>query len=53
MNPITWLKYSREGDLLFVSSKDSLVTLWRTIDGQLLGSYKHSGAVTGLDVNGR
>lgn len=51
LNPITWIKYNREGDLLFVSSKDSLVTVWRTSDGQLLGSYKHSGAVTCLDVN--
>jgi len=51
MNPITWLKFNREGDLLFVSSKDSLCTVWRVSDGQLLGSYKNSGAVTCLDVS--
>lgn len=51
LNPITFLKYNREGDLLFVASKDSLCTVWRTSDGQLLGSYKNSGAVTMLDVS--
>jgi translation initiation factor 3 subunit I len=49
--PISWIKFSKEGDLIFVSSKDSLVTVWYTHNGELLGSYKHSGAVTCLDVD--
>lgn len=50
--PITWVQYNREGDLLFVSSKDTIVTVWFTSNGELLGSYKHEGAVNCIDVNG-
>ncbi|KAL0483925.1 translation initiation factor 3 subunit Eif3i [Acrasis kona] len=49
--PISWIKFNREGDLIFVASKDALVTVWHTHNGELLGSYQHSGAVTCLDVD--
>jgi len=51
LKPISWLKFSREGDLLFASSKDQTVTVWYTSNGQLLGSFKHQGAVNCIDVN--
>ncbi|EFC37372.1 predicted protein [Naegleria gruberi] len=51
LKPISWLKYSREGDLLFASSKDQSVSVWYTHNGQLLGTFKHSGAVNCIDVN--
>jgi hypothetical protein len=57
------VKFSKEGDLLFASGKDKLVTgkknkkikfqVWYTKDGQLLGSYLNKGAVNSLDVNGK
>ncbi|KAL9656410.1 hypothetical protein ABK040_005175 [Willaertia magna] len=53
LKPISWLKFSKEGDLLFASSKDSLVTVWYTHNGQLLGSYKHGGAVNCIDIDAK
>ncbi|KAG2381912.1 hypothetical protein C9374_005704 [Naegleria lovaniensis] len=51
LKPVSWLKFSREGDLLFVSSKDQSVSVWYTSNGQLLGTFKISGAVNCIDVN--
>ncbi len=52
IKPITWLKYNREGDLLFVSSKDQTASVWYTETGELLGTFDHDGAVFCIDVNG-
>eukprot|EP00276_Gloeochaete_wittrockiana_P009339 CAMPEP_0184656544 /NCGR_PEP_ID=MMETSP0308-20130426/16579_1 /TAXON_ID=38269 /ORGANISM="Gloeochaete witrockiana, Strain SAG 46.84" /LENGTH=319 /DNA_ID=CAMNT_0027093717 /DNA_START=64 /DNA_END=1023 /DNA_ORIENTATION=+ len=50
--PITFLKYNREGDLLFSCSKDDKATVWYSIDGERLGTYNgHNGAIWCLDVN--
>ncbi len=50
--PITQLRFNREGDLLFISSKDKYVTVWYTENGELLGSFQHDGAVNTIDVDG-
>ncbi|KAI3867682.1 hypothetical protein MKW92_036100 [Papaver armeniacum] len=50
--PLTYLKYNREGDLLFSCSKDSIPTAWFADDGERLGTYKgHHGAVWSCDVS--
>eukprot|EP01060_Flectonema_neradi_P030977 TRINITY_DN459_c1_g2_i1.p1 TRINITY_DN459_c1_g2~~TRINITY_DN459_c1_g2_i1.p1 ORF type:complete len:337 (+),score=63.68 TRINITY_DN459_c1_g2_i1:72-1082(+) len=50
--PVTQVKYNREGDLIFSSSKDTIPTVWSSLDGTRLGTYEgHTGAVWGLDVN--
>jgi translation initiation factor 3 subunit I len=50
--PITQIKYNREGDLLFSSSKDSTPNVWYSINGERLGTYDgHQGAVWCLDVD--
>lgn len=49
---ITQLKFNREGDLLFSASKSKEINLWRSKDGERIGSYHgHNGAVYGVDVN--
>ncbi|XP_026419947.1 eukaryotic translation initiation factor 3 subunit I-like [Papaver somniferum] len=50
--PLTYLKYNREGDLLFSCSKDSTPTVWFANDGERLGTYiGHHGAVWCCDVS--
>lgn len=62
MKGVTTLKFNRDGDLLFSSSKDTNCSAccWHTKTGQLLGSYTTVGQVPGrtydsammsLDVN--
>jgi len=47
---ITQIKYNREGDLLFSSSKDQKPTVWFSVNGERLGTYNgHQGAVWCLD----
>jgi translation initiation factor 3 subunit I len=47
------VRYNREGDLLFSSSKDPTPTVWYTHNGERLGTYDgHTGAVWCLSVNG-
>jgi translation initiation factor 3 subunit I len=49
---ITQIKYNREGDLLFSSSKDNKPNVWYTINGERLGTYNgHKGAVWCIDVD--
>lgn len=49
---ITQIKYSREGDLLFSSSKDQTPNVWYSLNGERLGTFEtHSGAVWCIDVN--
>ena len=48
---ITFIKYHREGDLLFTCSKDHSPTVWRSDTGERLGTYDgHTGAVYQVDV---
>lgn len=53
--PITFVKYNRDGDILFTTSKDKgsmAVTAWWTDNGERMGTYEgHNGAVWGCDVN--
>lgn len=50
--PLTFLKYSREGDLLFSCAKDSTPTVWFADNGERLGTYKgHNGAVWCCDIS--
>ncbi|CAI0440538.1 unnamed protein product [Linum tenue] len=50
--PLTFLKYNREGDLLFSCAKDHTPTVWFADDGERLGTYRgHNGAVWSCDVS--
>ncbi|KAI9001631.1 WD40-repeat-containing domain protein [Gaertneriomyces semiglobifer] len=49
---LTKIKYNRDGDLLFSTSKDNKPQVWFSHNGERLGSYDgHNGAVWDLDVN--
>lgn len=49
---ITQIKYSREGDLLFSSSKDTKPNVWFSLNGERLGTFNgHQGAVWCIDVD--
>jgi len=50
---IVFVKYNREGDLLFSCSKDSVPTAWYADDGTRLGTFDgHRGTVWNCDVTG-
>ncbi|CAM0903551.1 unnamed protein product [Alopecurus aequalis] len=50
--PLTFLKYNRDGDLLFSCAKDHTPTVWFADNGDRLGTYKgHNGAVWSCDVS--
>ncbi|KAJ8629299.1 hypothetical protein MRB53_022622 [Persea americana] len=50
--PLTFLKYNREGDLLFSCAKDHTPNAWFADNGERLGTYKgHNGAVWCCDVS--
>lgn len=49
--PLTFLRYNRQGDLLFSSAKDNHPTVWFSENGERLGTYEgHNGTVWCLDV---
>jgi len=49
---ITFIKYNREGDLIFSCSKDKNPTVWYADNGERLGTYNgHGGAVWTCDVD--
>lgn len=49
--PLTYLKYNREGDLLFSCSKDSWISLWFSENGFNIGTFNgHNGAIYQCDV---
>ncbi|GJQ88038.1 Trip1 [Trypoxylus dichotomus] len=49
---ITQIKYNREGDLLFSSSKDNKPNVWYSLNGERLGTFNgHQGAVWCIDVD--
>ena len=46
------IKFNREGDLLFSVSKDNLVNVWFSHNGERLGTYNgHNGTVWSVDVD--
>nr|KJB26173.1 hypothetical protein B456_004G228300 [Gossypium raimondii] len=50
--PLTFLKYNRDGDLLFSCAKDHTPTVWFADNGERLGTYRgHNGAVWTCDVS--
>ena len=50
--PVVYLKYNRDGDLIFSASKDRRVTAWFSENGKRLGTYEgHDGAINCLDVS--
>ncbi|KAF8299285.1 WD40 repeat-like protein [Clavulina sp. PMI_390] len=49
---LTQIKYNKEGDLLFTCSKDSVVNVWYSHNGERLGTYEgHNGSVWTCDVD--
>jgi len=49
---LTHLKYNREGDLLFSTSKHPSFAVWYSDNGERLGTYEgHTGAVWSIDVD--
>jgi translation initiation factor 3 subunit I len=50
--PLTFLRYNRNGDLLFSCAKDHTPTVWFADNGERLGTYRgHSGAVWCCDIS--
>lgn len=49
---LTMLKYNREGDLLFTTSKDHQPNMWYSDSGERIGTFVgHQGAVWACDVS--
>ncbi|TFK52350.1 WD40 repeat-like protein [Heliocybe sulcata] len=49
---LTQIKYNKEGDLLFSCSKDHVINVWFTHNGERLGTYDgHNGTVWTIDVD--
>ena len=49
---LTQIKFNREGDLLFSCSKDHVINVWYSDNGERLGTYDgHNGTVWTIDVD--
>ncbi|KAL5512769.1 hypothetical protein ACEPAG_3035 [Sanghuangporus baumii] len=49
---LTQIKFNNEGDLLFSCSKDLIINVWYTDNGERLGTYDgHNGTVWTIDVD--
>ncbi|KAG5219968.1 translation initiation factor eIF [Salix suchowensis] len=49
---LTQIKFNREGDLLFTCSKDLVINVWFSHNGERLGTYDgHNGTVWTVDVD--
>lgn len=47
---ITVVKYNYDGDLIFTGSKDHTPSVWRSEDGERLGTFNgHKGTIWDLD----
>lgn len=52
MKPVTMVKFNREGDLVFSTSKEPRgVSVWFTSNGERLGVFDGHKSVSGCDVN--
>lgn len=51
MKPVTQIRYNREGDLIFSSGKDGIISCWRTTTGERIGTYGGHSAIAGIAVN--
>jgi translation initiation factor 3 subunit I len=50
--PITVVQFNYDGDLLFTASKDLIPSMWRSEDGQRIGTFNgHKGAIWDLDCD--
>lgn len=50
--PITVVQYNYDGDLLFTASKDQTPSVWKTTNGERLGTFSgHKGTVWDLDCD--
>lgn len=51
-HPLAEIKYNQEGDLLFSASKDHVINVWHSHNGERLGTYDgHNGTVWSIDVD--
>lgn len=49
---LTQIKFNNEGDLLFSCSKDYIINVWFSHNGERLGTYDgHNGTVWTIDVD--
>jgi len=49
---LTQLRFNKEGDLLFSCSKDHVINVWFSDNGERLGTYEgHNGTVWTIDVD--
>ena len=49
---LTQIKFNAEGDLLFTCSKDNVINVWFSHNGERLGTYAgNNGSVWTLDVD--
>ncbi|KAG9014130.1 translation initiation factor eIF3 subunit [Tulasnella sp. JGI-2019a] len=49
---LTQIKFNRDGDLLFTASKDHVINVWFSHNGERLGTYGgHNGSVWSVDVD--
>lgn len=50
--PITSIQFNYDGDLLFTASKDLVPSMWRTENGERIGTFNgHKGAIWDLDCD--
>ncbi|KAI5118251.1 hypothetical protein M0805_007500 [Coniferiporia weirii] len=51
---LTQIKFNKEGDLLFSCSKDQIINVWFSDNGERLGTYDgHNGTVWTIDVDSK
>jgi len=49
---ITVVKYNYDGDILFSASKDNVPSMWRSSNGERVGTFEgHKGTIWDLDVD--
>jgi WD40 repeat protein len=50
--PLTQIKYNAQGDLIFSCSKDLVINVWYSANGERLGTFDgHNGSVWTLDID--
>jgi len=50
--PITSIRFNHEGDLLLTASKGTAIALWRTENGERVGTYEgHTGVIWSIDID--